>query len=167
VAGGSCSGDSDKIRNDPVKHVVLLKRLLLLFWAVWFSVVFLTNLADAGKGLGLLSESWAFASGNWKLIQETTARYKTPAAVNAILFAGVILWEGAAAVLFWRAGLSYRGRNSARKAVYLAFTTSLLLWGAFLVADEVFVVYPLASVHLRLFVAHLATLLAVDLLPEG
>ena len=29
-----------------MNHVILLKRLLLLFWAVWLSVVFLSNLAD-------------------------------------------------------------------------------------------------------------------------
>jgi hypothetical protein len=150
-----------------VNHVILLKCLLLLFWAVWLTVVFLSNLADAGKGLGLLGESWAFASGNWRLVLETTARYGTPAAVNAVLFAGVILWEGAAAVLFWRAGWRFRDRSSARKAVYVAFTTSLLLWGGFLVADEVLVAYPVEGTHLRLFVAHLVTLLAVELLPEG
>jgi hypothetical protein len=149
-----------------VNHVVLLKRLLLLFWAVWLSVVFLTNLADMGKGLGLLGDSWVFASGNWTLIQETTARYQIPAAVSANLFAGVILWEGIVAVLFWRAGWTFRGRRPAGKSVYLAFTTSLLLWGAFLVADEVFLVYPLESTHLRLFVAHLVTLLAIEFLPE-
>jgi hypothetical protein len=140
--------------------------MLLLFWAVWLSIVFLSNLADAGKGFGLLGGSWAFASGNWKLIQETTMRYGIPAAVNAILFAGVILWEGVAAVLFWWAGWSFQGRNEARKAVYLAFTTSLLLWAAFLLADEVFIAYPLESTHLRLFMAQLVTLLAVELLPE-
>jgi hypothetical protein len=155
------------VRNDAVNHVILLKRLLLFFWAVWLSVVFFSNLADAAKGLDWLGESWAFASGNWKLLQETTARYGTPATVNAILFAGVILWQGVAAVLFWWAGWSFRGRSSARKGVYLAFTTSLLLWGAFLVADEVFIAYPLERTHLRLFIAHLVTLLAVDLLPEG
>jgi hypothetical protein len=150
-----------------VNHVILLKRLLLLFWAVWLTVVLLSNLADAGRALGLLAESWAFASGNWRLVQETTARYGTPAAVNVVQFAGVVLWEAVAAVLFWRAGLSFRSRDSARQAVYLAFTTSLLLWGAFLVADEVFLAYPLECTHLRLFVAHLVTLLAIDLLPEG
>jgi hypothetical protein len=150
-----------------VKPVILLKRLLLLFWAVWLSVVFLSNLADAGKGLGLLGESWTFASGNGKLIQETTARYRIPVAVNAVLFAGAILWEGTAAVLFWRAGWSFRGRNSSGKAVHLAFTISLLLWGAFVVTDEVFIAYRLEDTHLRLFIAHLMTLLAVDLLPEA
>jgi len=150
-----------------VNHSILLKRLLLLFWAVWLSIVFLTNLTDAGKGLGLLGESWTFASHNWKLIQDTTTRYKAPVAVNAILFAGVLVWELLASLLFWRAGWSFQGRSSSRTAVYLAFTTSLLLWGAFLVADEVFIAYSLESSHLRLFVAHLVTLLAVELLPEG
>ncbi len=36
-----------------MNYVVLLKRLLLLVWAIWLSVVVLTNLADAGKSLGL------------------------------------------------------------------------------------------------------------------
>jgi hypothetical protein len=149
-----------------MNHVILLKRLLLFFWAMWLTVVFLTNLADGGKGLGLLGESWLFASGNWKLVKDTTGRYGTPEWLNVVLFAGVIFWEGSAAGLFWRASWSFRGRSSGRKAMYLAFTASLLLWGAFLVADEVFMTYPLESTHLRLFVAHLVTLLAVDLLPE-
>jgi hypothetical protein len=145
---------------------ILLKRVLLLFWAVWLSVVFLSNLADAGKGLGWLDESCAFASGNWKLIQETTARYKVPAAVNTILFAGVIVWEAMASLLFWRAGWSFRGRSSARQVVYPAFMSSLLLWGSFLVTDEVFIAYTLESTHLRLFTAHLLTFMAIELLPE-
>jgi hypothetical protein len=149
-----------------VNRVILLKRLLLLFWALWLTVVFLTNLANAGQALGLLDSSWAVASGNWKLILETTVRYKTPPTLNAILFAGVIFWEGLAAVLFWQAGVSFRDKESARKAVYRAFMTSLLLWSAFLIADEVLIAYPLESTHLRLFVAHFVTLLAVELLPE-
>jgi hypothetical protein len=145
---------------------ILLKRLLLLFWAVWLSVVFLSNLADAAKALGWLDESCPFASGNWKLIQETTVRYETPAAVNAVLFAVVIVWEAVAALLFWRASWTFRGRISARQVVYPAFTVSLLLWGSFLLADEVFIAYTLESTHLRLFVAQLLTLLAIELLPE-
>jgi hypothetical protein len=149
-----------------VNPVILLKRLLLLLWATWFSVVFLTNLADAAKCLGLLDDAWTFASGNYKFINETTARYAVPDVVNGVLFTGVILWEGVAALLFWWAAWRFQGRRSARRPVYLAFTTSVLLWGAFLVADEVFIAYPLEGTHLRLFVAQLVTLLAVELLPE-
>jgi hypothetical protein len=154
-------------RGDGVFQAILLKRILLFFWAVWFTVVFLSNLADAAKGLGLLDESWAFASGNFKSIKETTGRYGTPDWANGLMFAGVILWEGIAVLLFWRAGWIFRGRSSGREAVYFAITVSLLLWGAFLVADEVFVAYGAAGTHLRLFVAHLVTLLAIELLPEN
>lgn len=146
--------------------VHFLKRSLLLFWAVWLSVVFLSNLADALKHIGLLCESWAFASGNLQFIKETTARYGTPDLMNALLFAGVILWEGVATLLFWWAVWTFRGKRSGRKALYFAFTASLLLWGAFLVADEVCISYPVESTHLRLFIAHLLTLLAIELLPE-
>src|SRR4051812_23516098 len=79
-------GDDD---GRPVPAVGF-KRLLLLVWAVWISVVFLSNLADAAKGLGWLPESWAFASGNLQFIRQTTARYGTPDLVNGVLFAGVV-----------------------------------------------------------------------------
>jgi hypothetical protein len=138
----------------------------LVFWAIWLSVVFLSNLADAGKGLGLLGDSWAFASGNSQFIKVTTARYGTPDLVSALFFAGVILWEGVATLLFWWAAWTFRGKGSERRILYFAFTTSLLLWGAFLVADEVFIAYPLESTHLRLFIAHLVTFMTIVLLPE-
>jgi hypothetical protein len=79
-----------------------------------------------------------------------------------VLFLGVICWEGASALLFWLACWNFRDR--ARR--YAAFTAGLLLWSAFLVADEVFIAYAVEGTHLRLFTAQLATLLAVELLPE-
>ena len=143
----------------------LLKRSLLLFWAVWLTVVFLTNAADAAKAAGLLGESCAFASGNYRFLTETTARYGTPGWANAALFAGVIVWEGLAAALFWRAGWTF-GSSSGRSARHAAFTVSLMLWAAFMIADEVFIAYAVEGTHLRLFIAQLVTLLTVELLPE-
>jgi hypothetical protein len=147
-------------------YVVFIKRTLILAWAVWLSVVFASNVADAAKGLGWLAQSWTFSSGNLQFIRQTTARYGTLDVVNGTLFAGVIVWEGVATVLFCRAGWAFRGSGSGRKSLYLAFTASILLWMAFLVADELFIAYPLESTHLRLLIAHLLTLLAIELLPE-
>jgi hypothetical protein len=152
--------------SDSVTPDIYFKRAVLLVWAAWLGVVFLSNLADAAKGLGLLDDSWAFASGNWRTIKETTARYGTAEFVNAVLFAGVILWEGVAACLFWLAFWKFRGGGTGRKVLYWAFTSTSLLWGAFLVADEIFIAYPLESTHLRLIIGQLVTLLAVELLPE-
>ncbi len=146
---------------------MFLKRGLLLFWAAWLTVVLTTNLLDGAKAAGLLPEGWAFASGNYRFLAETTARYGTPAWLNGLLFAGVLCWEGVAAVLFWLAWGRSSGRGAGRRTLYAAFTVGLGLWAAFLLADEVCIAYAVEGTHLRLFTAQLATLLAIELLPEG
>jgi hypothetical protein len=146
---------------------IFLKRCLLFFWTVWLSIVFATNVLDGCKAFGLLAENWSFASGNYGFLAETTARYGTPAWLNKLLFLGVIVWEGAAALLFGLTWLRFRsGREASRRLLYAAFTVSLSLWSAFAVADELFLAYTVEGTHLRLFTAQLATLLAIELLPE-
>jgi hypothetical protein len=140
---------------------LLLKRLLLLFWAAYFTIVLATNACDAAKAAGLLNDSWTFASGNYLFVCETTARYGPPGWVNAALFAGVVIWEAAAAASFWWAALAYNRRSS-----YAAFTIGLGLWAAFLLADEICIVYAVEGTHLRLLVAQLVTLLVIDLVRD-
>lgn len=145
------------------QHPALLKRLLLLLWAVWLTVVLATNVADGLKASGLLGDGWAFASGNYHFLAETTGRYGTPAWVNELLFVGVVCWDGAATLLFW---VAFARGPSRRGGLYAAFVVSLTLWGAFLVADEVCIAYAVEATHLRLLTAQLVTLLAVELLPQ-
>jgi hypothetical protein len=150
-----------------INPAVSLKRILLAFWAVWMTTVFITNVFDACKAAGLLGLDWAFASGNYRFVAETTARYGTPTWVNGMLFSGVICWEGAAALLFWLAWWKFRGRRSEdTRPHYAAFTAGLTLWAAFLIADELFIAYAVAATHLRLFAAQLLSLMAIELLPE-
>jgi hypothetical protein len=52
------------------RPVVLLKRALLACWAAWLSVVFAANVLDGMKAAGLLPESWAFASGNYRFLAD-------------------------------------------------------------------------------------------------
>jgi hypothetical protein len=147
---------------------VFLKRVLLALWALWLTVVLTTNVLDGLKALGLLAASWPFASGNYGFLSATTARYGPPAWLNAALFLGVIAWEGASAALFWLAWWTSRRPMDAGKGWrYAAFASALSLWLAFAIADEVFIAYPVEGTHLRLFMAQLLTLLAVELLPEA
>lgn len=144
-----------------------LKRMLLIVWAAWLTVVCTTNVLDGLKTLGMLPEAWAFASGNYRFLTETTARYGAPGWVNALLFSGVIAWDAIAALLFWRAGWLFRvSRRKGIDAAHVAFGVSLCLWGAFLLADEVFIAYDVEGTHLRIFTAQLATLFVVELLPD-
>jgi hypothetical protein len=145
-----------------------LKRSLLFFWTAWLTVVFTTNVLDGVKALGLLGDHWAFASGNYRFLVNTTARYDTLAWLNGLMFVGVICWEGIAAVLMGLACLRFgEGRERRERFLYAAFTVSLTLWLAFAIADEVFIAYAVEGAHLRLFTAQLATLLAIELLPEN
>ena len=61
-----------------VGRPMLLKQLLVAFWAAWLTIVLATNLCDAGKAAGLLDDSWPLASGNYAFVCQTTARCQSP-----------------------------------------------------------------------------------------
>ncbi|MDB4949078.1 MAG: hypothetical protein JWM27_1727 [Gemmatimonadetes bacterium] len=142
-----------------------LPRGVLLFWSLWLSIVTLTNVLDGLKNLRLLPTGWAFASGNYAFMASVTAKYHTPAAATALLFVGVVLWELLASALFWRAFAAYRaGRAGEADAARTAFTVSLALWAAFALADEIFFAFDAEATHFRLFIATIASLLAICVL---
>lgn len=145
-------------------HISLLalKQGLLCFWALWSTIVFLTNACSGLKALGILPPGWKFASENYSAIKEAVSIYSPPDWLPGLLFAGVIVWQGAVVGLFWRACLLYDGSNMAVAST--AFAASLALWSAFMIADETFRAYQNQSLHLQIFAAQLITLLAVFLL---
>ena len=144
-----------------------LQKGLLFFWALWFSLVALTNLLGGLKALGVLPKSWTLASYNYELVASTVGAHGVPAAVAAVLFVGVIAWEGLAAALFWRAWAAVRrGAAGTADDVTRAFCVSIALWAAFLVATEATVTYATAGTHTGLLIASLASLLVVRL-PDG
>jgi hypothetical protein len=150
---------------------LLLKRFLLLFWAVWLSLVVASNVADGLKAAGVLPESFRFVSGNYGMILEVTAPFGLPPAVAGFLFVGVILWESLSLVLFWYTGLTFQGTKEPDRhgRLVLTFTVSLALWAAFQIACEAFpseLAYKIEGVHRMVFAAQLATLLALVLLPD-
>jgi len=142
-----------------------LKRLLLGFWAVWLTLILLTNVLDALRAAEVLGSGWKLASGNYKAIGDTTMRYGVPDWLNGVMFAGVIVWESLAAGLFWRACLLH-GTPRGAAARTTATTVTVALWMGFVLADEVLIAYPLVGVHLRLVVAQLVTFLVLALVPE-
>jgi hypothetical protein len=126
---------------------------MLLFWSVWFSMIFSSNLADGLRALGLLPVEWRFTSGNFGLILESIRIYSLGEVWGVVLFAGVVIVQLGTALLFWRASLardSLTGADSPR--VVHAFSAGVGLFALFLVVDELFVVYEripgLATTHL-------------------
>jgi hypothetical protein len=144
-----------------------MKRLLLLFWAAWLSMVVITNVLDGLRALGAMPDSFKFVSGNWRWINEVMDPLGVPRGLQAFQFASAIAWEALAALLFWRAVVTYRGRPLMHEpAAVVACGVNLALWAAFQVLDEVFMAYQSESVHRMIFVSQIVTVLALYLLSD-
>lgn len=139
-----------------------LQRGLVLFWAVWLSLVAGTNVADALIQLEVLPAGFTWASYNYQLVADTIARQGMGSEFAGILFASVITWQLVAVSLLWRAwaGLS-RETPGSSPAVIQAFVVTIALFAAFLVSTEVFVTYDTATSHKLTFVSLLVSLVVV------
>jgi hypothetical protein len=145
----------------------VIKRSVLLFWAAWLSVVAMTNVLNGLQALGVLPQSFKFVSGNWQWINQVMDPVGVPRGLQAALFAGAIVWEALAAVLFWRAVATYCGLPLAKeRATVYACGVNLALWAAFQVLDEVFIAYQPEGVHRVIFMSQIVTLLLLHLLTD-
>lgn len=141
---------------------------LVLFWALWLTLVTITNTFDALKQLGVLPASFTLASYNFDLVKSTVGAHGVPSTIAAVLFAGVIAWEALASMLLWQAwSVMRRGEPGTAPEVTRAFAVSLALWAAFLIATELMVNYTTAGTHKSTLIAQLVTLLVVRASRDG
>ena len=147
--------------------VVALKRGVILYWSLWFTVVLATNVVHGLKALGIIREGWTLSFGDTRLLSSSVWIYGAPAGLHGFTLAGVVAAEALIAVLFWRAFSKFHGlKNADRLSLAAAFILTVALFAAFLVADEISSSYLYEGTHLRIFIIQLASLLAVYLLPE-
>jgi hypothetical protein len=145
--------------------VYWLKLGLLFSWATWFSIVFLTNAFSAMKAGGMLPPTWRFASKNYEMVAKAVSIYSPALWLPRFLFLGVMAWQLAAAALFWYALASSGGSGILNiDAVNAACAAGILLWAAFMIADEITIRYAMEQPHELLFIAQLASLLVMHLL---
>lgn len=148
-------------------RAAIFKQGLLLFWALWISIVVAMNVGDVLKASEILPSNWPAASGNYAMIVKDATKYGLPGWVDGGLFAGAILWEASAALLFWRALRQWRSRARGRwQATYLAHTALFGLFATFILADEVFHDYKVEADHRGICLLLLCSLLVLQLLPE-
>ena len=128
--------------------------LLLGFWALYFAIVALSNLADLCQSLHLLPAGWRWVSGNLAFIRASTGRL--PPWTSQTLLAGVVAWQALAAALFWRAALDPAGRWLGP-----AFVVSVSLWATFILLDEILLIFEtgVEATHFRIMIAQFLTLI--------
>jgi hypothetical protein len=147
-------------------NLIFIKLGLMAFWAIWLTIIFVSNLLEDMKVVGVLPQNWKFASNNYEAISKTTSIYRAPTWFNGLLFLVEIIWQGLSALLFWKATFGFLRMGPASYGdLYLAFAVSLALWAALMIADEIFRSYEKQHNHIVFFTAQIVTLLAIHLLP--
>ena len=75
------------------------KRLLVLFWALWWLLAFLTDFLAGLKEIGLFAAAWLPAT-NYPLLVKSLADYGPPGWLPPLLFIGIIGWSLISTLLF-------------------------------------------------------------------
>ena len=144
----------------------ILKRVILLIWAIWSAIVTLSNISDGLKNAGIIPAWYKFVSGNFSYIQSATQIYSFPVWLNVILFMLVIILEAVMSFLFFRAFLKYCEEKAA--IITLPFLCGIILFGGFLIMDELLIAYDrLGSIeqsHLGFFSGLLISYLTIRLI---
>jgi hypothetical protein len=140
---------------------------LLVFWTLWFGVTAATNLRCALTEFKILPRSWKSASDNYRAVADAVSTYRSTRGLAPALFFGVIVWQLAGLFLFARASaLSWSDGRIAYAAGDAAFVAGCSLWAAFMLANEIFLQYERQASHATLFIAQLASYLALYILPD-
>ncbi len=144
----------------------IIKKALVFFWAIWFTVVFLSNLANLLRVFAILPKTFMFYSGNFAMVTKVISIYHLPHSFAVTLFILVILLEACIMLSLWFAAFSYLCNMKYIQRVNMAFLISMFLWMLFLITDEIFIAYRFEAAHFKFFVAQLVTLLVIHLLPD-
>jgi len=120
----------------------LLKRLLLLFWAIYFSMVALTNLVNLLNSTGAIH--WSFLdSGNLGYMLSIVKIYHVGQTPTKLLLARALVLEVAAVFMFALALLLGDRERELRAPCYCAG-----VWVLFIVMTEFFLAYAVPSLFI-------------------
>lgn len=144
----------------------LLKDGILLFWALWISIVVLANVVDALGVAGVLPSDARLASGNFRAVARAGGRLGIPRAGAFLVYVGIIIWELLAAALLWRGAVMLPADLDSRyRAADTGLAALLALFAAFMLADEIVHEFRMETDHRSIALLILISLLALHLLP--
>jgi len=141
------------------------KRAILLFWALWWLLAFLTDLTGGLKEIGAVAAAW-LPHSNYPALVQSLAPYDPPGWLPPILFAGIIAWSLLSTLLFALAVGTPRQPAERWRRANAAFIVSLGLWLAFYLADQVVMKFDFEENHMVQGGFQLLTFLPIHLLPE-
>lgn len=146
--------------------LLALKRGLVVFWAVWWLIAFLTDFIGGLKEIGAIAAPWLPHSSYPGLVA-SLAPYAVPSWLPPFLFIGIIGWSLASSLtLGLAAATPLQPRQRWLRRVNFAFLVSLGLWIAFFLADQIVMKFGLEENHMVQGGFQLLCFLAIHLLPD-
>lgn len=123
---------------------------ILLMWALWMSIVSLTDCFNLMVEFNILPPNFPASSHNIDLIRTFLKLYSLDNNVLCmILFVIINIWAILIALFYWRAFISYYAcRHYYVYRTMQAFILNLSMLVFFLIADEVFIQYDAAHIHM-------------------
>jgi hypothetical protein len=143
----------------------LFKKIIILFWALWWLIAFWTDIVGALAHMGWLVAAWA-PDTNYPFLAESLKMYSVPVWLVDILFAGIIAWSLLSTLAFCWAAVSLNGKKEVwMQRAKIAFNISLTFWMAFFLADQVTMKFDLEQNHMVQGGFELLTFLTLYILP--
>ena len=144
----------------------LFKKIIILFWSLWWLTALWTDVIGALSHLNWLKASWA-QDVNYPFLVKSLDIYTLPVWICPVLFTGIILWSLLNTILFIYASVSLNKPHPIwlARAKY-AFVVSLCFWLAYFLSDQLVMKYDLEENHMIQGGFELLTFLCVYIFPE-
>lgn len=156
------------MRTQQGKFVCYLKAGIILFWCLWYTTAASSNLSNLLHLTGILSPSMTFNSHNFAFILSAIKIYHIPRPVGYVLFLIDIIWQWSICIFFWITFYLFAKRSeNTFTLINWTFGLSIALWCTFVILEELFIAYKFESVHMRLIILNLLSLLFIHLVPAN
>lgn len=144
---------------------LLLKRLVLLGGAMYFTFVAVTNVVNFIASVG--GFHWTFLnSGNVAYIASVTKVDSWPVWANESVVLLAALAEGFGAFLFVRALIRFRGAGVGVRPVWHALCWNVVVWLGFIAGTEFFTAYTSESPFRELLILALVMAVVIAVVPD-
>ena len=147
------------------KYNLNFKRLIVIFWCLWWLVAFWTDIIGAVSHLGMLKASWA-PDSNYPFLVKSLKMYLENDLLPAVLFTCIVICSGISFLLFLKAVCMKYTKDKWYTNVNMAFIFSMVYWMLFFLADQIVMNYDLEQNHMVQGGFELLSYLAIHLLPD-
>lgn len=144
----------------------LFKKILILFWTLWWLIALWTDVTGGLSHLHVLNATWA-PDTNYPFLVSTLKLYPIPNWLPILFFMGILFWSLLSALAFLWACLSlHEAIDVWMSRARAAFIISLSFWLAFFLADQMVFKFDLEENHMVQGGFELLCFFALYLLPD-